>query len=94
MRLGGFLGDGDDVGLLEAGFLKEAEKFAFSETKPDVRIEFAGLFEGVRFQIEDENLSAGLEDAVGFRDRFLRVLGVMKRLAEDGEIDGGVGQRN
>ncbi len=65
---------------------------AFPEAEPDVGIEFAGAFEIVLLEVEDEQLPAGLEDAVGFLDGPLRVLGVMQRLAENGEVDGTVGQ--
>ncbi len=89
---GGFLGGGGDVEVLEAGFLEEGVEFAFFEAKPDVGVELAGFFESVRLEVEDEDLTAGLQNAVGFGDGFLWVLRVMQGLAEDGEIDGGVGQ--
>ena len=44
-------------------------------------------------EIEDENLAARSQNAVSFRDRDLRVLGVMEGLGEDREIDGFVAPR-
>ena len=67
---------------------------AFFKTEPDVGVEFVGFFEGVLLQIQDEDLAAGLEDAVGFFHRILGVLGVVEGLAQDREIDGFVGERD
>jgi len=41
---------------------------AFLKTEPDVGVEFAGFFEGVFGEIEDEDLGRRFEDAVGFFD--------------------------
>lgn len=45
-------------------------------------------------EVENEDLAAGFEDPVGFFDGALRVLGVVEGLAEDGEVHGGVGERD
>lgn len=93
-RFGFLAGDRGHVGLLETGFFEKTVEGAFLKTEPDVGIEFVGFFEGVLFQVQDENLPAGLENAVGFFHRGLGVLGVVKRLAEDGEVHGFVGKRD
>ena len=94
MGFGGFAGDGGDFDFGEAGFLEEGVEGAFFETEPDIGVEFAGLFEGVFVEVEDEELAAGAEDAEGLVDGGLGVLGVMERLGEDGEVDGFVRERD
>lgn len=87
-------GDGDHLDGLETGLLKEGVESVFGEAQPDIGVKFAGLFEIVFAKIEDKELAAGFEDAEGLGDRFLRMLGVVKSLAEDGEIHRCVGKRD
>ena len=67
---------------------------ALLEAEPDVGVEFTGFFKGMLGEVEDEDLATGLQDAVSFFDGALGVLGVMEGLAEDGEVHGGVGERD
>lgn len=67
---------------------------ALLEAEPDVGVELAGFFKGMFGEVEDEDLAAGFKDPVGFFDGALRVLGVVEGLAEDGEVHGGVGERD
>ena len=82
--MGGFVFavDGGDIGGAEAGFAEEVEEFDVGEAEPDVGVEFAGLFEGMALEVEDDDASAGFEDAGGFVDGLLRMDGVMETLAE------------
>lgn len=89
---GGLAGDGADLDLEEAGLAEEGVEGVFAEAEPDIGVELVGAFESVLLQVEDEELSAGAEDADGFVDGGLRMAGVVKGLAEDGEVDGGIGQ--
>ena len=94
MWLGRLLGDGGDFDLFEAGFFEEAVQGVFFETQPDVGVEFTGLFESVALEVKNQDLAAGTKDAAGFIDCFLRVLGVVQRLAENGKINRTIGQRD
>ena len=94
MRGLGFFRDGGDLDFGEAGFFQEAVEGAFLETEPDIGVEFARFFEGVLVEIEDEHLAAGAENAVGFVHGGLRMLGVVERLREDGEVHRAIGQRH
>ena len=67
---------------------------ALLEAEPDVGVELAGFFKGMLGEVENEDLAAGFKDPVGFFDGALRVLGVVEGLAEDGEVHGGVGERD
>ena len=67
---------------------------ALLEAEPDVGVEFAGFFKGMLGEVEDEDLAAGLQDAVSFFDGALGVLGVMEGLAEDREVHRVVGERD
>ena len=66
----------------------------FFKAEPDVGIEFTCFFERVAFEVEDQDLAAGTQNAVGFVDRFLRVLRVVQRLAKNGEINRTIRQRD
>ena len=93
--MGGFVFavDGGDVGGAESGFFQKVEELDVGEAEPDVGVEFAGLFEGMALQVEDNDAAAGFEYAGGFVDGLLRMDGVMETLAEEGEVDGGIGDR-
>jgi hypothetical protein len=65
-------------------------EFGFAEAEPLVGVEFAGFFEAVLDQVEDDDAAAGDEDAVGFADGAVGVQGVVQGLREEDEVDGGV----
>lgn len=94
LQVGGFLFavDGGDVGGAEAGLLEEVQKLDLGEAEPDVGVEFAGLFEGMALEVEDDDAAAGLQYTKGFVDGLLGVEGVVERLAEEGQVHGGVGE--
>ena len=92
MRGLALMGDDGDVDLDKAGFFEEAVERALFEAEPTVGVELVGFLEGVRLQIEDDELPVGFENAEGLLDGALRVLGVVQGLAEDGEVDAGVGE--
>lgn len=93
-RFGRLFRDGGDFDFGEAGALEEGVEGALLEAEPDVGVEFAGFFEIVLVEVEDEELAAGFQNAEGFLHGGLGVLGVVQRLREDREIDGAVGERD
>ncbi len=80
--------------LPEPGPLQQRLQFNFTEAKVEVGIDFAGLFEAMADEVEHANTATWLENPPGFGDGAVRVQGVMKRLAEERQVDGGVGDRH
>jgi len=91
LELGGFGLFVDDGGLdvCEAGVLEHGFEVGLGEAKPLVGVEFAGFFEAVLDEVEDDDAAAGLEDAMGFGEGAGGVQGVVEGLRKEGEIDGG-----
>lgn len=76
--------------VLETSLVEEFVEFQFREAEPDILVEFAGLLEVVFQQIQDHEASAGTGDAVGFTQGLEGFAGVVKGLAEEGEVNFGV----
>ena len=66
---------------------QKVAQFHFGKAQPGVGIKIPGLVEGVTFQIEDDDASAGPEQAEGSGDSALGVDGVMQALAEEREVE-------
>ena len=80
--------------LLKTYFFQESAEMNFGEAKVDIVIEFTGLFEAVLQQVEDHEGASGFEDAMRFGKSGGGILGVVKRLREEGEVDAVVVDRN
>src|SRR5438105_633851 len=62
----------------ETGMAQVLVNFHFREPQPQVGVKLAGFLEVMADQIEDDDASAGLEDAAGRVHGLLRVRGVVK----------------
>lgn len=82
-------GDEFDFDVAEAGGFEPELEGAFLEAEPAIAVEFGGAVEGVAEEVEDEDLAAGQEEAVGGADGGGGVVGVVEGLAEDDHIDAG-----
>ncbi len=91
--MGGLVLAGDDLDIDdgEAGGLKHAVEAGLGEAEPCICVELAGLLELMGEEVEDGDATAGLEDAMGGGEGAGGVIGVVKGLAEEGEIDGAGG---
>ena len=94
MGLVRLLGDGCHFHFRKARFLEETVKHALLEAQPNVRIQFARLFESMLVEVEDDELAARAEDTERFVDRGLRVTRVMERLGQDREVHRFVAERD
>ncbi len=75
--------------IREAGALKHGFEFGLAEAQPLVRVEFAGFFETMLDQVEDDNAAAEVQNPARFSDGALGVQGVMEGLREEDDVDGG-----
>ena len=83
-----FARDRGDIDLFEAGLFEPAMEVGFAEPKPAVAVEFVRFFELVFEEVEDHYLARRAEDFVRGGESFIRLVGVMERLAENDEVDG------
>ena len=73
--------------VFESRLLDQADQFQFGKSEPDVRIERAGLLEGVAQEVENHKSSTGFEDFVRGGQRFARTGRVVQGLTEEREVD-------
>lgn len=90
LRSFGLFVDYGSLHVREPGFFEHRFEFRFAEAEPLVGVEFAGFFEAMPDQVEDDDATTGGEDAEGFVDGAGGVQGVMEGLGEEDQIDGGV----
>src|SRR6266545_4800752 len=92
LEVGGFGFAVHDGGfdVAEAGAGEVALEFVPGEAEPEVGVELAGFLEVMAHEVEHGDTAAGFEDAPGFGDGAVGVLGVVEGLAEEGEVDGAV----
>ena len=64
-------------------------EFHAGEPQPDVGVEFLRLLVGMACKVEDQDAAARPENPEGTLDGPLGTGGVMERLAEEDDIDGG-----
>ena len=81
-------GDGGDLDVLESRPFEPLRQLAFGKPQPAVAVDFAGGFELVLEQIQDDDLTRRAQDAPRAAKRLGRILGVMQGLAEDVDADG------
>jgi len=81
-------GDGGDLNVLETRLFEPPGEIAFTEAQPTVAIKLAHLFEAVLSEIKDENLTSGPNNPMGGSKGALWILGMMKRLTQNDEVNG------
>ena len=81
--------DEGDVCLEEAGVGEHLFEFGFAEAQPLVGVEVACFFEAMFRQVENDDAAAGAKDAVSLSEGALGMQGVVQRLGEEGQVDGG-----
>jgi hypothetical protein len=74
-----FARDNADLDIGKAGFLKHGVEFNTGESKPNMGIEFLGLFVGMTGKIKDQDPSTRLEDPEGTLHGALRAGGMVER---------------
>src|SRR5436190_22151496 len=82
-----FARDHTDFDLLEIRCFEPALKITLCETQPTIAIKFVCFLEFVLEQIENEKLSARLENSVCGLDRVFRFFRMMQRLTQNHEIN-------
>src|SRR5690242_8066315 len=80
-------GDDADVYFLESGFLQPAMQVAFGKAQPPVAVKFVRLLEIVLEQVENHDLSAGLQNLVRAAQGGGGFFRVMQRLAQYHEVN-------
>ena len=76
-----------DFDFLEPGLFQPVMQIALGKTEPAVAVKFAGFVEVVLEQIENQNLSARLQNFVRSSDGVCRNFGVMQGLAQDHQVN-------
>ena len=75
--------------VAESRLAEKPPHFDFREAQPQVGVQFASLLVGVAHQIQHHDPAARLENSPRLRHRPLRMPGMVQRLAEERQIDGG-----
>ena len=81
VRMIRFAVDGEDMDAAKTSAAEEAIELHLGKAEPDVGVEFAGFFEAMALEVENDEPSAGLQNLVGGGDGFGGVQGVMEALA-------------
>lgn len=94
--MGGLIGavDAIDADMSEADAAQPVVEVIGGKAEPLVGIEVASLLESVGVEVDNDDKAAGAEDTERLAEREGGAAGVMKGLAEEGEVDGLVGERN
>ena len=77
-----------DLDALEAGLFQPLVEIRLREARPAITIQFARLLESVSNEVQQQKLTAGLQDSKGRTQRLGGVLGVVQCLAEHHDVHG------